>query len=56
MPKVNCAVKSCSNSTYKLKKWNQEICYEDNDLTIAVNEKTAIIVYHHSNYTFFQPY
>ena len=31
MAKVNFAVKNCSNSTYKLKKWKQEICYEDND-------------------------
>ena len=30
MPKVNCAVINCSNSTYKLKKWKQEICYEHN--------------------------
>ena len=30
MLKVNCAVIYCSNSTYKLKKWKQEICYEHN--------------------------
>ena len=30
MPKMNCAVMNCSNSTYRLKKWNQEICYEHN--------------------------
>ena len=30
MPKVNCTVINCSNSTYKLKKWKQEICYEHN--------------------------
>ena len=30
MQKVNCAVLNCSNSTYKLKKWIQEICYEHN--------------------------
>ena len=29
MPKVNCAVINCSNSTYKLKKWKQ-VCYEHN--------------------------
>ena len=28
MPKVYCAVINCSNSTYTLKKWKQEICYE----------------------------
>ena len=31
MPKVNCAVVNCSNSTYKLKQQKQEICYEHND-------------------------
>ena len=31
MPKVNCAVMNSSNSTYKLKIWTQEICYEHND-------------------------
>ena len=31
MPKGNCAVLNCSNSTYKLKKWKQEICYEHNE-------------------------
>ena len=31
MPKVNCVVINCSNSTYKLKKWRQENCYERND-------------------------
>ena len=28
MPKVYCTVINCSNSTYTLKKWKQEICYE----------------------------
>ena len=31
MSKVNCAVINCSNRTYKLKKWKQEICYEHDD-------------------------
>ena len=26
MPKVNCAVISCTNSTYQLNKWTLEIC------------------------------
>ena len=30
MPKMNCAVINCSNSTCKPKKWRQEICYEHN--------------------------
>ena len=34
MPKVNCAVINCSNSTYKLNKWKQETCYERNDFTL----------------------
>ena len=28
---MNCAIINCSNSTYKLKKWRQENCYELND-------------------------
>ena len=56
MPKVNGAVINCSSSTYKLKKWKQEICYEHNNLCIAVNEKNAFIAYHHSIYTVFQAY
>ena len=28
---MNCAVTNCSNRTYRLKKWKQEICYEYND-------------------------
>ena len=31
MPKLICAVINCSKSTYRLKKWKQEICYEHND-------------------------
>ena len=30
MAKINCAVINCSDSTYKLNKWQQEICYEHN--------------------------
>ena len=26
MPKVNCAVIGCSNSTYRLKKWKKLVC------------------------------
>ena len=28
MPNVSCAVLGCSNSTYRLKKWRKERCYE----------------------------
>ena len=28
MPKVNCAVKGCTNSTYRLNKWKKEVCNE----------------------------
>ena len=35
MPKVNCAVINCSNSTCKLKQQKQEICYEHNDFDIS---------------------
>ena len=31
MLKMSCGVINCSNSTHKLKKWKQEICYEHND-------------------------
>ena len=58
MPKVNCAVLNYSNSTYKRKKWRQEICYEQSaaTVTVVVNEKAVFIVYHHSSYTVFQAY
>ena len=39
MPKVNCAVLNYSNSTYKRKKWRQEICYEQSVATVTVVAK-----------------
>ena len=30
MPKVNCNIMSCSNSTYKINKWKKETCAEHN--------------------------
>ena len=30
MPKVNCSVIGCSNSTYKIKTWKKETCTEHN--------------------------
>ena len=30
MPKVNCSVIGCSNSTYKMNKWKKETCAEHN--------------------------
>ena len=42
MPKVDCAVINCSNSTYKLKKWKQEICYEHNDFGSSCKREDCI--------------
>ena len=42
MSKVNCAVMNCSNSTYKLKKWKQEICYEHNDFDSSCKREDYI--------------
>ena len=28
MPKVNCAIIGCTNSTYRLNKWKKEVCNE----------------------------
>ena len=42
MPKVNCAVINCSSSTYKLKKWKEEICYEHNDFDISYKREDCI--------------
>ena len=42
MPKVNCAVVNCSNSTYKLKKWRQEIFYEHNDFDSSCKRENSI--------------
>ena len=30
IPKVNCSVIGCSNSTYKINKWKKETCTEHN--------------------------
>ena len=48
--------KNVESELYKLKKWKKEICYEYTTLKVAVNEKTAFIVHHHSSYTAFQTY
>ena len=42
MPKVNCAVRNCSKSTYKLKKWKQETCYERNDFDSSWKQEVCI--------------
>ena len=43
MQKLNCAVINCSNSTYKLKKWQQEICYEHNDFDSSCERQDCIL-------------
>ena len=46
MPKMNCAVINCSNSTYKLKKnGSKKSVMNTTTLTVAVNEGTAFIAY-----------
>ena len=40
--KKNCAVINCSNSTYKLKKWKKEICYEHNDIDSSCKREDYI--------------
>ena len=42
MSKVSCAVINCLNSTYKLKKWKQEICYELNDFDSSCKQEDCI--------------
>ena len=42
MPKMNCAVINCSNITYKLKKWKQEICYAHNDFDSSCKREDCI--------------
>ena len=42
MPKVNYAVINCSNSTFKLKKWKQEICYEHNYFDCSCTREDCI--------------
>ena len=42
MPKVNCGVINYSNSTYKLKKWKREICYEHNDFDSSCKREDCI--------------
>ena len=39
---MNCAVINYSNSTYKLKKWKQEICYEHNDFDSSCKQDDCI--------------
>ena len=42
MPKMNWAVINCSNITYKLKKWKQEICYAHNDFESSCKREDCI--------------
>ena len=42
MPKVNCAVINCSNSTYKLKKWSENSVIIITTLTVAVKRRKKI--------------
>ena len=42
MPKKNCTVLNCSNSTYKLKKWKQELCYEHDDFGSSCKREDCI--------------
>ena len=42
MPKINFAVINCSNSTYKLKKWKQEICCKYNDCDSSCEREDCI--------------
>ena len=39
---MNCAVINCSSSTCKLKKLNQEICYEENDFDSSYKQEDFI--------------
>ena len=42
MPKVNCAVINCLNSTYKLQRQKQEICYEHNDFDSSCKREDCV--------------
>ena len=42
MPKVNRAVINCSDSTYKLNKWKQKICYEHSDFDSSCKREDCI--------------
>ena len=42
MPKVNCAIINFSNSSYKLKKWRQETCYEHSDFDSGCEREDCI--------------
>ena len=42
MSKVNCAVISCSNSTYKLNKQKQKICHEHSDFDSSCKQEDCI--------------
>ena len=35
MPNVSCTVLGCSNSTYRLKKWRKERCYEHGNTDVV---------------------
>ena len=35
MPNVSCAVLGCGNSTYRLKKWRKEGCYEHGNTDVV---------------------
>ena len=55
MPKVNCSVIGCSNSTYKISKWKKETFAEHN-LEAEGNwgrKGTALDVNHRFIYIFF---
>ena len=42
MPKVNCTVINCSNSTYKVKKWKQEIYFGHYDYDSSCKREDCI--------------
>ena len=48
MPKVNCAVVGCTNSTYRLNKWKKEVCNQHKA------EKNVHYVKNHFYYINFQ--
>ena len=52
--KATCAKINCTNSTYKLKKMKEELCYEHNDFDSSCKREHYSIVYHYSNYTAFE--
>ena len=42
MSKWNCTIINCPNSTYKVKKWKQGICYENNDFDSSCKREDCI--------------